>query len=297
MRYRVIDILTLICNSLYMAHIPQYVLDAEILLSEIMNITRSELILHYEEEFPEDLIDASRKMVTLRIKRIPISHILQKKEFFGLEFFINEHVIAPRPETELLVELAIKHFYQITHKRLSQEEISILDLGTGSGCIITSIIYSIKNSFPNINAIATDISKLALNIAKLNFEKYVNSNHRFIESDWFDSFKKTDANKFDIIVCNPPYVSLTEWYNLMPEVKNYEPIIAISDMSDGLVHYSKIIRQMRDFLKYNGLAIFECGYNQCDKICSIMIKHGFLIDGIYKDLAGIKRAIAVRSIC
>ena len=190
----------------------------------------------------------------------------------GLEFQVNENVLIPRQDTEILVEEVLK----VCHGK------TVLDLCTGTGCIIISLTKLGKVK----EATASDISYKALEVARLNA-----TNHKVsIESDLFE---KIDG-KYDIIVSNPPYITSKDMENLMPEVKDYEPRLALDGSEDGLLYYRRIVREARRHLKDNGMIFFEIGYNQGEEVQELLRKEGFVDISLYKDLAGLDRLVSGR---
>lgn len=298
-QYKIKDVLKSTKAKLKRASIPSYQLDSEVLVAHVLDMERLNLILHAEKIFPLELMIKLQKYIALRLARMPISHILQKREFFHRDFIVNHSVIAPRPETELLVELALKYHHIIDARKNSRQDVKVLDLGTGSGCIILSLLCAL----PALkNATATDISEDAIRVAKLNAKRLQVCEKRlyFIQSNWLNFAYKYDIDdnrkcvqQYDIVTCNPPYVPYSQWLHLMPEVKQYEPLHAISDCDDGLLHYRTIMSQLRDVLTEDGVAIFEFGYGQKDELQQIAKKNSFVISEVISDIAGIERAMVI----
>jgi len=197
-----------------------------------------------------------------------MAYILGEKEFWSKKFYVNKSTLIPRPETELLVDKILKIY--------NEKKISILDIGTGSGCIIISILSSLKNS----NGIGIDISKNAILTAKRNALKYkVNKRVKFLNKSFKDIFSK----KFDLIVSNPPYIDTKDIKNLSDDIKRYEPRIALDGGNDGLDLIKKIIYKSKNILKLNGMLALEIGNEQIKIVSKILIDNNFRIKHFIKD--------------
>lgn len=243
-------------------------LDCELLLGNILNKPRSFLFSHSENELTNFEIKNFNKVLARRLKGEPIAYILGSKEFWSLNFKVNKNVLIPRPETELLVEIILKNFSKNNNIRLA-------DLGTGSG----AIALALAKEKPSWNIVATDISENALAVAKENAENLKINNVSFICSDWCSKL----TGSFDIIVSNPPYVSMKDLNN------KFEPKAALISNNNGLEDIEKIINQSKNFLLDYGFIIFEHGFNQAEQICEFLNEEGFKEIKSYTDLAGHKR--------
>ncbi len=251
-------------------------LEAELLLAHCFKINRTALFLRREEEISKEQLERFLEFVNMRKSHIPYQYIVKKQYFMGLEFFVDENVLIPRPETEILVEEALK--------RLKRGDV-VLDIGTGSGAIAVSI----AKYFPDCTVYAVDISKKAIEIAKHNAKKQgVLDRIFFIESDLFCNLPPN--LKFDFIVSNPPYIKKREIELLQEEVKK-EPIVALDGGEDGLFFYKKIIREAPFYIKSGGKIGFEIGYSQKEEVTTLLEESGFKDVEIIKDLAGIDRVI------
>ena len=217
-------------------------LDADLLLMQVLNCPRSYLITHDNDEIKDRFVVRYRNLISRRMAGEPIAYIVGYKEFWGLPFKVNKDVLIPRPDTELIVETALK-FKQAS---------SVLDLGTGSG----AIILAIKHERPEIKAFAVDISDGALNVAKENAALF-NLDVNFIKSFWFSGLK--DA-KFDLIVSNPPYIPQEQ--EIEAVVKDNEPHVALFGGNDGLYFYRKIFEGVNELLNERALLAFEMGFDQ-----------------------------------
>ena len=261
-----------------------YKLDAKILLSHILNLTNSEnLILKLNEKISLDDYLKYIHLIERRLKFEPVAYIIGNKDFWKQKYTINNNVLIPRPETELIIELLLKKI-----KGKINSKLHILDLGTGSGCIILSLLSELKFS----TGIGIDISEKALNVAKLNAKKFdLIKRVNFKISDWFDNLENTD--KFDIIISNPPYIPIDEWKNLDPNVLNFEPKGALTDNRDGLENYRIIANNAKKFLKKDGLIVLEMGFDQSNQIKEIFCAKGCGIE-IFKDLQSIDRIVIIK---
>ncbi|NLJ96569.1 MAG: peptide chain release factor N(5)-glutamine methyltransferase [Clostridiales bacterium] len=250
-------------------------LDAWYLLAHVFGLSRSEFFLHGHEEGSEEKALLYNELVEVRSSHIPLQHIIGTQEFMGLEFDVDENVLIPRQDTEILVEEVMT---------VSNDK-NVLDLCTGSGCIIISLakLGNIKK------AVGVDISKKALKIAKRNAEK-LNANVTFICSDLFEKIQE----KFDIIVSNPPYIRSADIFNLMPEVRDHEPKLALDGGVDGLTFYEKIISKLDRFLNPHGYVFFEIGHDQGEDICNMLEDAGFVDIYIKKDLGGFDRVVCAK---
>ena len=255
--------------------------NAEILLAEILKCKRLELYLSFDKPLAENEVQIYREAIRKRGLRIPLQYIVGNVEFYGLKLIVNESVLIPRPETELLVEKIIKE----SDKSVS---LKILDIGVGSG----NISLSILKNLPNTNIVAIDISESALEVAKQNAE--LNSLLDRIELKHFDIMKDdlSSLGKFDLIVSNPPYVSVNDFESLEPELKVHEPRIALTDNSNGISFYKSIIEASDKILNRPGKIYFELGMGQSMEVKNLFDQKGFSNITITKDYAGIDRIIS-----
>ena len=235
-------------------------LDAEIILSDIMKVTREFLIVNSHLNISENIIKKYNLAINRRIYREPVAYITGKKEFWSEDFAVNKATLIPRPETELLIYKVIKFF--------ENKRINILDIGTGSGCILLSILKELNFS----RGTGIDISAKAIQTAKIN-SKNLNLLNR-------SKFKICDLNKYktgmyDLIVSNPPYIPSKDIKNLSKEVINYEPKTALDGGLDGLDLIKKVIYKSSHLLKRNGLLAIEIGFNQYERVSSILRRYRF----------------------
>lgn len=264
-------------NTLKAAGIAEAELDARLLLEHVMNTDRNTLYAHADMTVPSDKADLFRNLITERSRRIPLQHVLGNTEFMGLTFMVNEHVLIPRQDTECLVEEALIH---------AEDGDKILDMCTGSGCILLSIM-NYKNEITGIGA---DISSEALKVAEMNSEA-LNIPATFIKSDLFSELEE-HLHSFDMIVSNPPYIRPEVIETLEPEVKDHDPYIALYGGEDGLDYYRLITEGAKEYLKKGGFLMYEIGYDQAETVKSIMEKNGFMDVKIIKDLAGLDRVVS-----
>lgn len=235
--------------------IEEPILTSKILLSFFLGVSKEYLIINQEEKLKEEIEQKYKIAIDKIIKGYPIQYITQKQEFMKSNFYVNENVLIPRADTEILVEEVIKYATTI-----NKEKINILDLCTGSGAIGISLAKHIPNAFITMS----DISKEALEVAKIN-AKNNNVETKIIHSNMFEKIQ----GKFDIIVSNPPYIETEEIKKLNINVQN-EPIIALDGGIDGLDYYRKIAIQASDYLKKDGYLFLEIGYNQKESVTNII---------------------------
>lgn len=255
-------------------------LDSLILLSHALSFSKEKIIFNPDLELSLNQQQSFFDLIERRTKREPISHLIEKREFFGRDFFVNSNVLDPRPDSETLIELVLKNFPQ------KESSLKILEIGSGSGCLIITLL----SHFSNSNAVALDISKKALEIAQKNAINHEIINRlQLIESDLFANLE--NAEKFDLIISNPPYIPSSEIENLQDEVKKFEPRLALDGGFDGLDFYRQIAAKAKNFLNEKGKVILEIGQNQEKEVAEIFIKEGFLFNESKADLAGIERAL------
>jgi len=244
-------------------------LDSEILLSKIIKKNRKYLILNSNEELKKENIKSFDYLVKRRKKGEPIAYLINKKEFWKQNFYINQNVLIPRPDTEILVEETLKLFNV-------NSKLNMLDIGTGSGCILLSILKERRNFFGT----GIDISKKAINVARFNAKMHQLSNRvKFYNSD-VDKFL---IGKYDLVVSNPPYIKRQDLKYLEVDVKGFEPKLALDGGKDGFSKITKVISKTSTLLKRNGRFILEIGFGQKKKILSILKQNNFFINKVVKD--------------
>lgn len=257
----------------------QEIADADIdswyLLAHVFHLNRMDLLLHGDEPVTEKKATDYLELVSKRASHIPLQHITGTQEFMGLEFDVTEDVLIPRQDTESLVEEVLKVC----------DQKSVLDMCTGSGCIIVSLAKLGKLQ----RAIGVDISFKALEVAKKNAHKH-NVEIEYLQSDLFAKVE----GSYDIIVSNPPYIPTEDIDKLMPEVKDYEPVTALDGSTDGLLFYRKIAYKLEQYLNKDGFVFFEIGHNQGEDVKQILQEVGFIEVTIKKDLSGQDRVVYAR---
>ena len=252
-------------------------LDSEILLSKVLKVDRNKLLLNLEHKLKKNEIIEFKKLIERRIKNEPIAYILGFKEFWKQKFKVSRDVLIPRPETEHLVEEALKIIPR-------EAAYSVLDIGTGTGCIIISILLERRKSL----GVAIDISKKALNVAKYNAKiQHIENRIKFVNSD----IDKFFIGKYDLIVSNPPYIKNYIINYLDDDVKLYEPRIALRGGMDGYSNIRKVIIKSAKLIKTRGKFVLEIGNEQINFVKSILKSNGFYINKIVKDLAKNYRCI------
>ena len=247
--------------------------DAWLLLSKECKMDRTAYYMHMKDETLPEQLNEYKGLIKKRAERVPLQYITGEQEFMGLTFHVNSNVLIPRQDTETLVEEAIK---------LVEPGISILDMCTGSGCIIISILKKCSG----IQGTGSDISKQALNVAKEN-AKLNNVAVDFERSDMFENL----SDKYDMIVSNPPYIRSDVVPTLMPEVCEFEPLDALDGHEDGLYFYRKIIKECKSFLKEDGKILFEIGNDQGQAVSDMLTYAGFRNVRVIKDLAHNDRVV------
>ena len=267
-------------ETLSSENIPDAKVDARILLEYACKTDRNALFLHGDMEVKDEDEKTYLELLSKRIMHIPLQYLTGEQEFMGLTYKVNESVLIPRQDTECLVEIVLKHLH---------DGMRILDMCTGSGCILISLLHYSNDC----EGVGVDLSEEALNVARDNAERLSNNgisdkmNVNFVHSDLFENI---DGN-FDIIVSNPPYIKTEVIKGLMPEVRDYEPMMALDGMEDGLYFYRKIISSAKEHLSRGGQLFFEIGYDQGQEVSDLMRKEGYTDVEILKDLAGLDRVV------
>ncbi|MBQ7453488.1 MAG: peptide chain release factor N(5)-glutamine methyltransferase [Selenomonadaceae bacterium] len=259
-------------------------LDAEILLAHVLNCRRLTLYVDSEKILPLEKILRFDEMITRRLKKIPVAYLTGTREFMGLPFAVNEHVLIPRPDTEILAE-GVGEFL-----RGLEGDVTFADLGTGSGAIAVSILKFVKSA----RACAVDISAAAVEVARFNAQKF----HVDDRAEFFlgDMFAPLTGKIFDAIVSNPPYIPTNELATLQAEVTR-EPRLALDGGEDGLNFYRQIISDAPKFLTAGGLLAVEVGINQAAAVKNLLALNGNFHDiKIFRDLSGIERVVAARKL-
>lgn len=256
-------------------------LDVEILLEKALGDVDSLYIrLNLNKEVTEDEFNIFNNLIEDRLNGRPIAYIVGNREFMGLDFYVQEGVLIPRPDTEALVE-------EIIELCKDKKDLSLLDIGTGSGAITVSLAKYLNNA----DVKSFDISEIALEIGKKNaINNNVEDKIEFIKSDLFSAIKDTDI-QFDVIVSNPPYIPRKDIETLHTQVKDYEPYNALEGGEDGLDFYRDITEQSVNYLKQNGILAYEVGHDQAQDVAEIMKNNGYTKIYTKKDLQGIDRVV------
>lgn len=252
--------------------------ESRTLLCDQLGLSLGDFLLRKTATISEEDAAMFDNNINRRCQHVPLQHILGKAYFYGLEFSVDENVLIPRPETEILVEHALQAL---------QAGMSVLDLCTGSGCIAVTI----ADQYPGIHMDASDISPDALKIAGENAMRH-HVPVTFIHSDLFEQIH----NRYDLIVTNPPYISLAEMDTLMPEVREHDPHLALYGGTDGLDYYRKIIAHAPDHLKANGLLMMEIGAGQAESVSRLLNENDYTDIQIIKDLNGLDRIVTGRRV-
>lgn len=259
------------------AQITEAELDARLLLEYVCQTDRTALFVHGDRQLSEQEQACYEDSINKRAEHIPLQQITGEQNFMGFDFFVNEHVLIPRQDTEVLVEEAMKHVH---------DGMDILDVCTGSGCILLSLLkYS-----NDCKGVGIDLSKEALAVAEINAQRLGLTEEgrvTFQESDLFE----TVEGKFDIIVSNPPYIPTQVVETLMEEVRDHEPRMALDGKEDGLFFYRQIIEATPDYLYRGGMLFFEIGYDQGAAVKELMQQRGFHEVCVKQDYAGLDRVV------
>lgn len=252
--------------------------DSFALLEYITGMDRTAYILNGSKSVPEDTAERYDAAIDRRSSHIPLQHITGQAWFYGRGFNVNSDVLVPRQDTEVLVSEALK---------VINAKDSVLDMCTGSGCIIITLALEKKLG----RAVGADISEAALKVASGNREKLGADDVTFVKSNIFSDINVNDAELFDVIVSNPPYIATGEIETLTEEVRIHDPYIALDGLEDGLHFYREITQQSRNYLKSGGWLLYEIGCTQAHDVSDIMSEYGYSNIKVIKDLAGLDRVV------
>ena len=243
-------------------------IDSEILLSKVLHKSREELIINFGQHIEKEKISKFKGLIHRRSLNEPVAYIIKKREFWSRNFIVDRNTLIPRPETELMVEKIVDIF--------KMKNISILDIGTGSGCILLSILNELEHS----EGIGIDISKKAIDVANKNLKS-----HKFFNKIKFlrKSLDQIHNKKFDLVVSNPPYITKNDIRNLNDDIKKFEPKLALDGGNDGLDVIKKVIYKSKSILKFNGMLALEIGNGQYKKVSQILKLNKFRVKFIVKD--------------
>lgn len=270
------------------AGVEEAALDARLLLEFVCGTNRNDLLVHGDREIEQMQEKQFRALIGGRSERIPLQHLTGVQEFMGLEFQINDQVLIPRQDTEILVEEVLREL---------QDGMRILDLCTGSGCILISLLYYSNGC----EGLGVDISQEALKLARKNAERLLGLRGHMpdcsgLQGDGPVAFRYSDllaqvTGTFDVIVSNPPYIPSGTIPTLMPEVGEHEPMLALDGGEDGLFFYRKIVQESPAFLEREGRLYLEIGYDQAEAVRQLLLEAGFAEIRVVKDYAGLDRVV------
>ena len=266
-------------KALRLSKIRTHQLDSELVLSNLLKKQRENLLINLNEKVSKKIVIDFKKLIARRANKEPLAYILKNKEFWSKDFIVDRNTLIPRPETELLCESVIKIF--------KNKSVQILDIGTGSGCIILSILSEMKSA----KGIGIDISGKAIKVAKKNSNKLgLNKRVKFLNK----SLENIHGYKFDLVVSNPPYIKTSDIKNLSDDIKKYEPKIALDGGKDGLDVIKKVIYKSKTILKNLGMLVLEIGYGQHYKVSQILKKQSFKEELLVKDYKNNVRCILAK---
>jgi release factor glutamine methyltransferase len=266
------------CRTLQAAGIEEAALDARLLLEAVCGTDRNDLLVHGEQPVAPEAEEKYLNWIRQRAEHIPLQQLTGEQDFMGLTFNVNEHVLIPRQDTEILVEEVLKELH---------DGMRILDMCTGSGCILLSLLHYSNDC----EGLGVDLSAEALEVAGRNVLKVLTpekaEHAHFLQSDLFEKVE----GKFEIIVSNPPYIASAEVDRLMPEVRDHEPRMALDGTEDGLEFYRRIIAEAGQYLVSSGMLFFEIGYDQGQAVSELMREHGYREVQVVQDYAGLDRVV------
>ncbi len=270
-------------HTLKKSGVDSYRIDARLLLAKALGYSIEEVIIKYDEEIDAGSRSRFLDFISRRARKEPLSYLTGVKEFYGMDFAVDKNVLIPRPDSEVLVEGVLNSFN-------SDDEIEILELGVGSGCLLLSILKHMNKA----SGVGVDIQRGAVDIAKRNYQNLKLGNKaEFISEDW-NNFKMD--RKFDLIISNPPYITSKDILDLQEDVREYEPNAALEAGEDGLDAYRSLAPVLKKHLKENGLIFLEFGEGQNRGVQDIMLGYGFSVERVIQDLSGKDRCIVLRLI-
>ena len=266
------------CRTLQAAGIEEAALDARLLLEAVCGTDRNDLLVHGEQPVAPEAEEKYLNWIRQRAKHIPLQQLTGEQDFMGLTFTVNEDVLIPRQDTEILVEEVLKELH---------DGMRVLDMCTGSGCILLSLLHYSNDC----EGLGVDLSAEALEVAGRNVLKVLTpekaEHAHFLQSDLFEKVE----GKFEIIVSNPPYIASAEVEKLMPEVRDHEPRMALDGTEDGLYFYRRIIEEAGKHLVSSGMLFFEIGYDQGQAVSELMRTGGYREVQVVQDYAGLDRVV------
>lgn len=286
-------------EALKEADIPEAGLDAWLLLGYTADRNRAWYYAHAEEPVRESVQNAYTELIRKRAEHIPLQHLTHQAFFMGHEFYVDERVLVPRQDTEVLVEKALarlKEYQKEKDVTTGKVPLRILDLCTGSGCILLSILSEAANTW----GVGADLSEEALTVASINAGRLsLEQRAEFVQSDLFsaDFFRLRDGKTrltYDMLISNPPYIPTAQISALMDEVRLHDPHMALDGGEDGLYFYREISRQAPEYLRPGGWILFEIGYDQGPAVQQILAESKFTEISVEKDLSGLDRVVTGR---
>lgn len=263
------------------AEIEEYALDAWLLLEYVFQVSRTWYFVHENEMADTEKAEQYLEYIGERSRHVPLQQLTGEAYFYGMKFYVNEDVLIPRQDTEVLVEEVLK-LSRTVFPEEKRKHLNILDVCTGSGCILLSLLSNLENAVGT----GVDLSEKALNVARIN------GRNLGIQAEWIHSnlFDKVQG-KYDMIVSNPPYIKTSVIGELMDEVKYHEPKMALDGREDGLYFYRAMIREAEEYLNQGGILAFEIGYDQGESVSRLMRDQGYSQVQVIPDLAGLDRCV------
>jgi len=259
------------------AKVPTPALDVKLLLSFVLHVAPNMVVMRFDDECDVYLVSSFNTLLSRRINREPIANIVGHKSFWDYDFFVSQDVLTPRNDSETIIEAILDNY------RDQNAQISVMDLGTGSGCLILTLLKIYQNS----TGLAIDISKKALDIARKNADLLGVKNVKFMKNHW----NKNIEEKFDIIVSNPPYILSKDIKKLEPEVSKFNPKVSLDGGLDGLKCYKYLAKNIKKNMKQSTLVFLEVGINQSIVVANIFAAFGINVKKVYKDIGGIDRVL------
>ena len=264
-------------QSLKNHKIKSALIDSELLMAKVINKSREYVVLNLNKEISKEDFHNFQNLINQRSEGKPMAHFMNKKFFWKYEFFVNKFVLIPRPDTELIIEQVLKIYK-------NKNKISILDIGSGSGCIMLSLLKERRD----FKATGVEICNNALKVCKINAHKLKVSNRVKLYNSDIDKFS---LGKYDLIISNPPYIKNIDLKYLDADVKKFEPKLALDGGLDGLSEIKKVVKKSSELIKKNGKFFLEIGFDQKKEVIKLLKKEGFYINSAKKDLAGNDRCI------
>ncbi len=263
--------------------------DAWLLFSVCMGLNRTEYLMRSDAVVPDDKAEEYLGKLKRRAGREPVQYIEETAPFMGFDFYVNENVLIPRMDTEILVSEAIKRARIMFSQRQHDVNFRILDMCTGSGCIAQSMYLLLKNEGCTVEVDAVDISEKALEVAGINASR-LGAQVKLIRGNLFENVD----NKYSMILSNPPYIRTDVIADLEPEVREHEPMLALDGTADGLYFYKEITDKAWEYLENNGILMYEIGYDQALEVSDMLRQKGYTDIAVIKDFAGLDRVVAAK---